>query len=164
MVKYSEMIEKVTAHVRKLIDTYCDYALLEKQSAKKDDYYTSEIANLQRSIAKNKLEQERADKALSDAYIDKSDGILSADEFLTISLNLRQKKSDLVESFKSITARLNELIELKNSQEKTTQMITKYQNFQELTRKMLADLVSVIYVGERYKEINDYAIEIEWNF
>ena len=162
MVKYDLLVAEVTKRIRVLINRYCDFETLEKQTAKRKEYYGAEIADLQKSREKNLSEQKKIDNVLSDSYVDKSTGLISAEEFTVISTNLKTKKEELLASYNSIQDRLNKLHNLQNAESQANSIAMKYQAFSELTREIIEAFIDVIYIGERDAKTNEFDLEINW--
>lgn len=162
MVKYSLLLDSITEKIQNLITRYADFDTLEKQTRRKDNLYNSEINNLQKSKEKNLSEQKKIDDALSNSYIDKSSGNISDEEFTIISKNLRERKTEIRDSYNLIQERLTKLCEIRDTEVIANTLIEKYKNFTELNREIANAFIDVIYIGERDKTTKEVDIIIHW--
>lgn len=162
MVKYDTLNMIITERIREIISEFCDFNAFEKRVQKKDNRFTSEIETLKKNIEKNIQEQKKIDKALSDSYIDKSTGIISAEEFSVISKGLNLKKSDFIKNYDTMQERIIDLQKSQEAESRTNYIINKYSDFKELNREIIEAFIETIYIGERDIETNDFLLEIVW--
>jgi len=155
MVKYDVLEEIVTEKIRGIINQYCDFDTVEAKTSKKEAAYQSEIARLQKSVEKALQDRQKIERALGEAYIDKTSGVISADEFSMISRSLAIKKDETAASQASLTARIAELQSKQNRENQTTYIVDKYKDFTELTREIAGVFIENIFIGERVKETEE---------
>jgi len=162
MVKYDRILDILAGKIRALISHYCDFNLLETRVANKQEYFNTELQSLRKTLEKSSSEQKKVDKALSNSYVDKSMGIITAEEFLIISQQLRNRRDELAESVFAIQERINKNTTLQESESKTNQMVIKYQNFTEISREIVDAFIEKILIGARTSEDNGFDLEIHW--
>lgn len=161
MVKYTDLLTEVTDRIRLLIARYADFDKLAKHPVGSRDY-AGEIAALTRAKDKCLQEQKRIGDALANSYIDKTTGILSAEDFATISAHLRAQTEELKRDNADIQAQLDKLHEKQDVASKADRLIAKYKDFLELDREIVRAFIDVVFIGERDPDINTFELDIHW--
>lgn len=143
---------------------------LIQQYLKADEFEEKLILNQYRD-KKEKIKEEilryetkiaNYSKALKDLYMDKSNEIITQEEFITLNSEIGKERKHIENLLEE---RKRKLIELSNEQDilnNKKQLLEKYINVTELTREMIDNLIDYILVGKRDKETNEQPIEIHW--
>ena len=101
-------------------------------------------------------------KALKDLYMDKVNEIITQEEFIELTTQMRKDKENveklLIEK-QSKLLEFNKDNDLLNSKKK---LLEKYINVTELSREMVDNLIDYIEVGERDSITKKKKIEIHW--
>jgi DNA invertase Pin-like site-specific DNA recombinase len=178
MVKYDLIEEIIITKIKDLINQYCDFTTAEKRVKKSEQRYSAEIKNIEKSLEKNRLELQKLDTALTDSYIEKSTGAITADAFNAISQNLEVRKTELTAFRNSMQAKIDELRAKQSKASQQSHIAGKYADFSELTREIAGAFIDTIYIGERDREKYyvepvgeynrktakmDFYMEIVWN-
>ncbi len=164
MVKYEVLVKLVTEEIGRVIAEYCDFETLEKRTQRRANEFDSEVTLLERNKDRLEAEQKRLDVSLGSIYIDKSTGVISEEEFRIISAQLKDKRVLINEEITQIYSRLDEIRSVRVNLAKTKGIVEKYKDFTQLTRNMVEEFVSVIYIGKRdVSNLKDIDIEVVMN-
>ena len=165
-IKLEQLIEIVEDRVRRLIDEYLsdgeEAAILKEYCFKKSDY-TQQIAVKEKDLRTTQGRYTELTKVVTDAYIDKTRGILTEADFVGIKerLNdeiekLAKKQSDIENAIEAIQIKI---ITLRDADE----VLQKYTQFNTLTHAMVNDFIDYIEVFDR-NESKEQKIVIHWFF
>ena len=122
----------------------------------------NEKEQLQEEIAQYNGNINKYSKALKDLFMQKVNGHITEEEFVSLSSDLREDKEKIQ---KLLIQRQNKLLELSNEQETVKskkQLLQKYINVTELSREMVDNLVDHIVVGQKDPITKKKSIEIHW--
>lgn len=143
-----------------LIKKYLNVDQLEeniilKQSKDEKEKLKKEISQYQTNIYK-------FSKALKNLYMDNVNEIISQEEFITLSTDIRKDKEKIE---KIIVEKKNKLLEFNNQQDilkSKRELLEKYINVTELTREMVDNLINFIVIGQKDSVTKKKEIEIHW--
>lgn len=143
-----------------LIEKYLNVDELEestilKQSSNGKEQLKKEISQYQTNI-------DKYSKALKNLYMDKVNGIIDQEEFITLSTEIRKDKENVE---RLVAEKEKELLEFNSKQdilESKREILKKYINVTELTREMVDNLIDYIEVGQKDQETKKKEIEIHW--
>lgn len=143
-----------------LIEKYLNISEFEENIVLKQ--YRNNKEELQQEISKHQNKINAYSKALKDLYMDKTNEIISQEEFIALSNDIRKDK-ETVEAL--VTERKKQLLELSNEQDllKTKkQLLEKYINVEQLSREMVDNLIDYIEVGRKDTKTKQLPIKIHW--
>ena len=106
----------------------------------------------------------KASHAISECYVDKSNGDIDIDEYNTIVKTLRDNKikySKIIEDNEKLIDELNKRILAGDNRR---ELIEQYMDIKELDRETVETMIDHIVVGRRIPGTKNYPVEIHWNF
>ena len=137
-----------------LADKLADSLDIENEHRVKIKLLTSKIKNSESEI-------EKLDKRLSTIYIDKLDGVISVDEFVSLKTRFSGERDSLVANvtaWKAEIDKINEKISLSKNRFEIIEQFKDVKELDYLTAQTLIDYVEI--GGNQYNRI----INIYWNF
>ena len=155
-VLHAEIIKQIHA----LYKQYADNAMIA-DSLEIENEYRVKIKLLSSKIKNSESEIEKLDKRLSTIYIDKLDGVISVDEFVSLKTRFsgeRDKLIDNVTAWKAEIDKINEKIALAKNRFEIIEQFKDVKELDYLTAQTLIDYVEI--GGNQY----DRVINIYWNF
>jgi DNA invertase Pin-like site-specific DNA recombinase/DNA-binding XRE family transcriptional regulator len=148
-VRYKQLYAIVEDRLRQLIAQHLNYNNANNRLLKKSSGYDTELLNLKNQISKNLREQNKINDALSSTYLDKTSGLISEQQFVTISSKLSEKSKCLNDEYDFLIANKLKVEQLICNESNSIKIIDKYKNFVELDRDIVRKFIDVIYIGER---------------
>lgn len=106
----------------------------------------------------------KASHAISECYVDKSNGEIDIDEYNMIVKNLRDDKikyGKIIEDDEKLIDELNKRILAGDNRR---ELIEQYTDIKELDRETVETMIDHIVVGRRIPGTKNYPVEIYWNF
>ena len=150
----------VIKELNKLSENLIDREVLKNSVTFFSDYSKrTETARLE--ILKQKKNIDIYSKSLCDIYIDKSSGVISPEDFESISKELIVKRKT---AERVIDENEKILSSIKASNKNNSDIIDEYLNPSFLTREMAEEFIDYITVGKRIQNTNEVPVEIYWNF
>ena len=122
----------------------------------------SEKEQLQEAISQYNGNISKYSKALKELFMQKVNGHITEEEFVSLSSDLRKDKEDIEQL---LIQKQNKLLELSNEQEtlkSKRQILEKYINVTELSREMVDHLIDYIEVGQKDPVTKKKTIKIHW--
>ena len=144
--------------------------LLIKQYLNKNELEESIILNkfrnqkeqLQKEITQYQSSINKYVKALKNLYMDKVNEIISEEEFVMLSAELKKEKANTEDIIKEKQKKLYEFNNEQNLLESKRQILEKYISITELKREMVDNLIEYIEVGKKDPITKKKTIEIKW--
>lgn len=107
---------------------------------------------------------EEYQKGLRELYLDKVRGILSEEDFLSLSQDFSREKAQLEHRLEEFGQHLEELEARIAAGDHRRELVQRYTHLEHLTREMVEVLIDYILVGKRQPGESDPPVEIHWNF
>ena len=151
---------EVLKQIKILYNTYVD-----------DNYVLSEInpsnglqqkkEKLQRLAFTINQKIENLDARIKDAYIDKLDGVISVEDFLSLKREFNTEKQSLENDVKKLNSQIDDIdYQLSNSKSQY-ELLQQFKDIEELDYTTVNTLIDYIEVGGNK---NNRIINIHWNF
>lgn len=163
-IRYDKLTACISDEIKKVIqacisDSEILYDL--KKSLKQENKKEKQYQRNQMERSKNEAELSVSRKALSELYLDKTKGIVTETEFLSLKNSLSDRIAFLEEKNRDYQKE-NEKLKLYAGTEEDLEMIIRnYADFKELTYEMVHAFISYIEIGETVEEMQE--IKIHWN-
>ena len=136
-----------------------------------DNYVLSEInpsnglqqkkEKLQRLAFTINQKIENLDARIKDAYIDKLDGVISVEDFLSLKREFNTEKQSLENDVKKLNSQIDDIdYQLSNSKSQY-ELLQQFKDIEELDYTTVNTLIDYIEVGGNK---NNRIINIHWNF
>lgn len=106
---------------------------------------------------------EKIKKALTMVYIEKSNGIVTENEYTELKVALDQEREEIMIQCQSIEIQIKEMTDERSNQERREGLVRKYSDFDYLSHETVNEFIDYIEVGERDKD-NNQDIIIHWRF
>lgn len=103
-------------------------------------------------------------KGIRDIYMDKVKGLISENDFVDISKDLKNEKERLERIIADSEKQLSELDERIKIGNNRREIIDRYTNLEHLNREIVETLIDYISVGKRIPGTRNVPVEIHWNF
>ena len=162
-ISVDKLEQIVISELRRLIDEYLDIDQLE-QNITFCDNIQAQKDRLENELAAYRKTAGEFGKGLQELYMDKVRGILSEEDFVSLSQNLTAERERLKDVIRRSEHRLKELDERINAGDSHRELIEEYVNVKHLTYELVEALIDYIVVGKRIAGTQDIPIEIHWNF
>lgn len=107
---------------------------------------------------------EEYQKGLRELYLDKVRGILSEEDFLSLSQDFSREKAQLEHRLEELEQHLEELEARIAAGDHRRELVQRYTHLEHLTREMVEVLIDYILVGRRQPGEAAPPVEIHWNF
>lgn len=107
---------------------------------------------------------EEYQKGLRELYLDKVRGILSEEDFLSLSQDFSREKAQLEHRLEESGQHLEELEARIAAGDHRRELVQRYTHLEHLTREMVEVLIDYILVGRRQPGEAAPPVEIHWNF
>lgn len=107
---------------------------------------------------------EEYQKGLRELYLDKVRGILSEEDFLSLSQDFFREKAQLEHRLEESGQHLEELEARIAAGDHRRELVQRYTHLEHLTREMVEVLIDYILVGRRQPGEAAPPVEIHWNF
>lgn len=162
-IPYHELEQIVFQEFKKLVNQFQDNDYIEK-NLEFSNNYLDEIEKCNQEIKRNKDRSELYTKSITDLYLDKTQNIISEDEFLELSKEMRESKNKIDATIKLLNEKIDELKDKINLAKTKKEVITQYTEVEKLDRNIVEFFIDYINVGRRNPKTKDVPIEIHWNF
>lgn len=159
-----EKLERIVIQeLNRLSALYLDEAELERNLDLPNSLYAQKKRLLaQRDRIQAQLEEYR--KGLRELYLDKVRGVLSEEDFLSLSQDFSREKAQLEHRLEESEQHLEELEARIAAGDHRREVVKRYTHLEHLTREMVEVLIDYILVGKRQPGEPDPPVEIHWNF
>lgn len=145
-----------------LIEQYLNVDQLEENIILKK--FRKQKEQLQKEISQHEGNVKKYSKALKELFMQKVNGHITQEEFVSLSSDLRTDKENIETA---LAEKHQKLLQLSNEQDtlkSKRQILEKYINVTELTREMTENLIEYIAVGQKDPITKKKSIEIHWKF
>ena len=164
-LKKSELENIVLKKINEQIKKYYDLSKIEK------NYYEKRVGNDMAEefsiLEKEKInitnEISKKTILLNLLYEDRSNGIISIEEFSILKNNNSKDIALGNERIMKIDERIDELKRKKELEMKSQKLFTKYKKIKKLDRMIINEFIDKIYIGVYDKETQQRDIKIYWN-
>lgn len=149
--------ELVLKEIRSLLIKYSK----EEELSKKYDSTLSNcnfLTEYQEELTNNQKKLENVDKAICGLYKDKSDGILTTDEFINLKTSLEKEKFDLEANISDLKIMLNSSKDNLVDDKTKKKIINDFLTLKHPNKQMLQDLINKITIDK------DKNVRIYYNF
>ena len=122
------------------------------------------VKKLKAEVEKYKKLLSSASHAISECYVDKSNGEIDIDEYNMIVKTLRDDKikyGKIIENNEKLIDELNKRILAGDNRR---ELIEQYTDIKELDHETVETMIDHIVVGRRISGTKNYPVEIYWNF
>lgn len=116
----------------------------------------------QRDRIQTQLEEYQ--KGLRELYLDKVRGVLSEEDFLSLSQDFSRRKAQLGDRLEESGRQLEELEARMAAGDHRRELAARYTHLEHLTREMVEVMIDYVLVGKRQPGESDPPVEIHWNF
>lgn len=143
-----------------LIKQYINARELEENIILK--HFNDEKAKLNEEIIQYQSNINKYGKALKDLFMQKVNEIITQDEFVSLTKELKKDKEGIEALLQEKQQRLSSLSNQKEAFNSKKQLLEKYINVTELSREMVEQLIDYIVVGAKDPATKKKTIEIHW--
>ena len=158
---FASVLEKaVLKEIRKLYESYIDDSVIEtqlnfaKQSESQKERITKKISSINKELTKVK-------SRFKNLYYDKSDGLLSLEDFSVLSEDCKEQEKSLQKQLETLNNEIEKINQRQEHAENVKEIINEFKNIKELDRYTVQTLIDYIEVGGNR---TDRVIQIHWNF
>lgn len=160
-------VEKLEQIVIQEINRLSEHYLNEEELERNLELPNALPAQKQRLLEQRDRIQARLEeyqKGLRELYLDKVRGILSEEDFLSLSQDFSQEKAQLEHRLEESGQHLEELEVRIAAGDHRRELVQRYTHLEHLTREMVEVLIDYILVGRRQPGETAPPVEIHWNF
>ncbi|MDF2685442.1 MAG: Recombinase [Clostridia bacterium] len=150
-IREETVITEVLKVFKQLSDEFINIHKLETECSGSDNII---INNTTQAIAQIRHKLEVTQKALLDLYKDKATKVITTDEYIQFTSDLKKEKAQ----YESQIYELEKDLQQKNNMNDVNELIEEFLSFKEIDRNILLLLVSKIYIHK------DKTIEIQFTF
>lgn len=154
-VLHREIIRQIQA----LYDMYADDEFVAGQIAFESSHM-DKIELLTKTIKAEEKNIEKLNNRLSNIYIDKADGLITQNEFLTLKAKFSTDKEQSEIEIEKYRKKLEEVREELGKSKNQTEVIRQYKDIQKLDYVTVQALIDYIEIGGSR---NNRIINIHWN-
>ncbi len=162
-ISVAKLEKAVISELNRLSQSYLDMDELERNI----NFYNnleSQKEKLMEELLLYQKKQIEYQKGLRDLYLDKVKGIISEDDFISLSKDFNIEKDRLERSVNHVEIQIAEIEEKMKSGNNRRQIVEQYANLKHLNREIVDKLIDYITVGKRIPSAKEVPIEIHWNF
>ena len=164
-LKRSELDQILLEKINEQIKKYYDLSKVEKNyyENKVNDDVSKEIEML--NSEKNEIQTTIYKKTniLSLLYEDRTNGVITADEFIMIKNKNNIDIENLKDRLLKIDNKIFQLEQIKSKELRNKELFTKYKKVKKIDRTIINEFIDKIYVGIYDKETEQREIKIVWN-
>lgn len=160
MMKYLEdiVLEKIKKHINNYFDEESAISFL---SLKMD--IESKIKTLKKELNKVEANINEQSRVLESLYIDKVNGIITEEIFISFSKKFSDENKDNISRKKDIENKIKSLMDKNSSKDKWEATLLEYKNIDKLTYTIVNELIEYIEIGEK-DEKGKRVIRVHWLF
>jgi hypothetical protein len=155
--------EIVLSELHNLLEEYLNKSELTRR-LELNSKVQANIRKSEKTLLSYKKRSEDCSKAIKDLYLDKSRGIITEDDFISLSKDFHAERIRLDQLIKSTQEEIAALNERCKSSADKAEVLAKYLKIEKLTREHVESLIDNIYVGRKNPETNEMPVEIHWSF
>lgn len=150
-INYTDLYDYVEAEFIKVMGIYENNPealdTTTRQIRKVD--YTEETRKLISALQTVEADLKNKAKVLTNLYIDKSKGIVSDEDYLTISFTLQEERKQLELREKDIKEKIEEIKRLETEKADVEKVMTSYLENQKLTHEIVNETIDYIEIGSK---------------
>lgn len=161
-ISVSVLEQAVMAELNILAAKYLDKNLL-KQQLSAVFIPETEKKKLETDLSACKKKKAEYEKALKELYLDKAKGILSQEDYITLSKSFSLEREHL-EQAGTLCLKQLALIESRIQSSSQADLPDTYTRLEGLSREAVDIMIDCIYVGRRIPGTQDVPVEIHWHF
>ena len=150
---------EIIKQIRNLYDIYVDEESAVRQIIIVNGYQ-DKITTLKKQIKIAEQSLARLNSRLKAIYIDKIDGVITENEFITLKNQFNEERQALETSLKNYQLEIEEISEIMQDSQSEIDIIKKYKDIQKLDFVTVQILIDYIEVGGNR---NNRMINIHWN-
>ena len=162
-ISVDKLEQMVLNEMNRLSDEYLNKVELERSIKFCSDLQAQKEAVLY-SIAAYEKRVGEFSKGISELYMDKVRGLISAEDYAAMSHGFVADRERLEKLISDGQSRIEEIEGKIETGDNRREIIERYTNLKHLNREMVEILIDYISVGKRIKGTNDVPVEIHWNF
>ncbi|RKD32455.1 recombinase family protein [Thermohalobacter berrensis] len=152
------VIKKIKEQFKKVNDDNLVHSLYNQiQFNKEVQLIQKEINNIDKQIKEK-------DYLIQNLYIDKVNGIISDELFLSLNNKFKYEKENLLKNKETKLKEIKNIKEYFEDLEKWREIVLKYKKVNKLTYNMVNQLINYIEVGEKDKDKREQKVKIYWRF
>lgn len=155
--------QAILTELNRLIAEYLDKDLFEREAIFHDNS-EEQKKKLEADITQYQRKYEEYDKALRELYLDKANGVISANDYLSFSKNFSMERDRFEHIIAEKQQQLYKMKQEKESEYHHQQRMNEYLHPQCLNRNTVEQLIDYIAVSKRIPNTQKVPIEIHWNF
>ena len=156
----STLDKSLLSEIRRIRDEYLNRDKLMNDCDIQDENQ-SITDRLKKQISDTESRIKRSDLALRNLYIDKLKGIISENQFASLSASFEEEKKTDTERLAVLKESLEKELSSKADDEQRSKLISELISFSEVTRELVTAFIKVIEVGGTK---HDRVINIYWKF
>ncbi len=164
-LKKSELDQILLEKINEQIKKYYDLSKVEKNyyENKVNDDVSKELEILNSEKSEIQATIYKKTDMLSLLYEDRTNGVITADEFIMIKNKNNIDIENLKERLLKIDEKIFQLEQRKGKELRSKELFTKYKKVKKIDRTIINEFVDRIYVGIYDKETEQREIKIVWN-
>lgn len=164
-MKKSELDQILLEKINEQIKKYYDLSKVEKNyyENKVNDDVSKELEILNSEKSEIQATIYKKTDMLSLLYEDRTNGVITADEFIMIKNKNNIDIENLKERLLKIDEKIFQLEQRKGKELRSKELFTKYKKVKKIDRTIINEFVDRIYVGIYDKETEQREIKIVWN-
>lgn len=162
-IPVTQLEQIVIGELNRLSSEYLDKDELERSIVFCDSLQAQQ-QRLREDISAYQKRLQEFSKGLRDLYLDKVKGIISEEEFVTLSADFSGEKTRLEQLIRDTEAQMDVLKDQITAGDNRRELIERYTSLEHLTREMVEVLIDHIVVAKRQKREQAPPVEIHWNF
>jgi DNA invertase Pin-like site-specific DNA recombinase len=162
-VPVAELEKTVLSELRKITHENLDKPELKRQ-LEFDTQLQAKINKSVKSIQTFTERFEQCSEAVKNLYLDKVSGIITEDEFISLSKDFHDEKTKLEQLIKQENDEIIFIEKRMKSSENKSAILKEYLKIEKLTREHVNALIDCIYIGRRDPITKELPLEIHWNF
>ena len=162
-IPVAKLEEVIIGELNRLSTEYLDKGALEQGINCCDSLHDRKQSLLSNMAACKKRIAEYAN-GIRELYMDKIKGVISENDYLEMSKDFMDNRSQLEYVAQDMQKQLTEIEEKISAGIDRRELVEQYVNPKHLTREMVDALIDYIVVGRRTPGTKYYPIEIHWNF
>ncbi|MFA7533159.1 MAG: recombinase family protein [Tissierellaceae bacterium] len=150
-INYTDLYNYVEAELIKVMGIYKDNSEATEATSRrimKVDY-TEEVRKLVRTLQIVEADIKDKGKVLTNLYIDKTKGIVSDEDYITISFTLQEERKQLELREKDIRDKIEEIKRLETEKADVEKVMKSYLENQKLTHEIVNETIDYIEIGSK---------------
>lgn len=167
-ISQKELEAEVLEELHKIINEYLDMDAAEAQIIINDER-KKQIDTLKKQVIQLKNKQEHADKAVKTLYNDRVDGIISPEEFMSMSISFKEESAGYETKINQLQHQIDEIhneIQQQKQENSKREILQQYMNITELDYETVNTLIDYIEIGRREGHYRQHKVPviIHWKF